>query len=192
MAAARNPSSYVGGAVKDASTVGLTGYLVTILVHYVPDTPLEVAIALVAVGSAAFGFLRRLVENLLAHRRAGLISLAALVSLAALACGTTPTDRYYSALTTLAGAREAAIAYCRTPVSSASECTAIREAFFVPGDAAVEAMENARQATIAACSAGEDTPACKGAAAGLSRASAGVASVSSDLLRWLAARGVKP
>lgn len=119
----------------------------------------------------------------------GLLSLALAV---ALGCGTTPTDRYYSALTTLAGTREAAIAYCKVPTTPVEHCTAMREAFFVPGDAAVEAMENARLAVISECAGDSTSPACKDAGQALSKAAAGVAAVSADLTRWLAAQGVKP
>jgi hypothetical protein len=161
----------------------------------IAQVQLALTVLLGGVFSFALEFIRAVVlDSIPAGRFPRLFKLlgGTLVALALAGCGTTPTDRYYSALTTLAGTREAAIAYCKVPSTPVQQCTAMREAFFVPGDAAVEAMENARLAVIGVCAIDDSGPACKDAGRALSQAAAGVLAVSAGLSRWLAAQGVEP
>jgi len=113
--------------------------------------------------------------------------------LSILACGTTPTDRYYTALTALAGARGSAIEACRLSVVPLDACQAIHDDFFVPGDLAIQAAEDARQAVITACHVGADTDgACDDATRKLGATLGVVEALTKNLGRALAARGVKP
>jgi hypothetical protein len=119
----------------------------------------------------------------------------ALVALLALAgCGTTGTDRYYSALETLSGVREAVIATCAAipQPTRAEQCGPLRASFFEPSDLAVEALEAARSAAISSCVPDDGAPACKDAGRVLSRAAAGLSALTEHATRWLAARGVQP
>lgn len=196
MSVQRQASSLPGGLAKDSATTGLSGAFVAILNYHSPGMPVEVAIAYVTIGAVVFGLLRRAIEELLARRgssggpRAGAISLVALAAILS-ACGTTPTDRYYSALSTLAGVRQSAIEACRLEAVPVDRCQSIHDEFFIPGDAAVAVAENARLSVISACAEDESSSDCKGAGANLRAAAAAAARIAADLTQVLATYGVK-
>lgn len=102
----------------------------------------------------------------------------------------TPTDKYYTSLSALAGVRASMISYCELPSAGRNECEMFRDKFFIPGDQAVEAMENARQAVLSACSEGQ-TPECEGAGKKLVAAAGAVTSLANDAAKVLRERGVK-
>lgn len=122
----------------------------------------------------------------------GSITLVLLVLLF-VGCGTTPTDRYYSAVSALAGVRASANAYCEAlPQPTRTEQCAPLRPLFVSSDAALEALEAARQDVLQVCAIDTTDPLCKDAGRRLKMAAAGTARLTTELTRWLSARGVKP
>lgn len=117
-------------------------------------------------------------------------AILGLLVLGLVACATTPTDKYYTALTALSGVRASAISYCKMPTTPVQHCEAMRDLFFIPGDAAIASAESARQAVLSACVAEPESPSCQAAGRKLSQASAGMVSLSKDLSKFLAAYGV--